>query len=233
MSIGYNPYIVTSNLIMCLDAGNPRSYNGSGTAWFDISGRNNNGTLTNGPTYTSGTSGYFTFDGVNDFVNLGAPSGYLTNTGTLMFWIYPNATSSLTIFMQYSDDLNRMSLTHSNSTITAFSGYSTTILDFASAANSVPISTWTHVAYTYSFSTNAFAIYINGSLSNSVTDTDVPDIGAIGEITLGCGKDFDNPSPFYFNFYNGRLSNFVSYSAVLSATEIAQNFNAMRRRYGI
>jgi len=67
--IGYNPSIVNTNLLWCIDAGNPRSYPGSGTTWYDVNTATN-GTLTNGPTYTSGTSGYFTFDGVDDYVNM-------------------------------------------------------------------------------------------------------------------------------------------------------------------
>ena len=64
MTVNANPYIVTSGLVLNLDAGNPRSYIGSGTSWVDVSNNNlNSVTLNNSPTYTSGTSGYFTFDG--------------------------------------------------------------------------------------------------------------------------------------------------------------------------
>jgi hypothetical protein len=135
--------------------------------------------------------------------------------------------------MQYSNDLNRMRLTHDTNKIVASSGFSSTILSFTSAANSVPANSWTQVSYTYNFSANSFALYINGILSSSVTDTDVPDIGAIGEITLGCGKDFDELPPHYFGFYTGRLANFLCYNIVLTDIEIRQNFEATRDRYGI
>jgi hypothetical protein len=60
--------IVTDGLVLWLDAGNTPSYPGSGTAWTDLSGNKNNGTLTNGATYNSGNGGSIVFDGNNDYV---------------------------------------------------------------------------------------------------------------------------------------------------------------------
>jgi hypothetical protein len=53
MAISYNPRIVTDGLVLALDAGNPKSYPGSGTTWTDLSGNGNNGTLVNGVGYNS------------------------------------------------------------------------------------------------------------------------------------------------------------------------------------
>ena len=60
------PNIVTSGLVLSLDAANTKSYPGSGTTWFDISGNNNHFTLFNSPTYNS--LGYFELDGTNDYI---------------------------------------------------------------------------------------------------------------------------------------------------------------------
>ena len=61
--------IVTNGLVLNLDAANPRSYPPAynGTTWFDLSGNSNNGTLTNGPTYNTGSGGSIVFDGVDDY----------------------------------------------------------------------------------------------------------------------------------------------------------------------
>jgi hypothetical protein len=56
--------IVTSGLILSLDAANSRSYPGSGTTWSDLSGNGNTGTLTNGPTFSNNS---LVFDGTNDY----------------------------------------------------------------------------------------------------------------------------------------------------------------------
>ena len=58
-------------LILNLDAGNPSSYPGSGTTWFDLTSNNNNGILINGPTFDSGNGGSITFDGIDDYVDCG------------------------------------------------------------------------------------------------------------------------------------------------------------------
>ena len=67
MSANANPDIVTDNLVLCLDAGDRKSYPGTGTTWTDRSG-NANGTLINGPTFNSANSGSIVFDGSNDSV---------------------------------------------------------------------------------------------------------------------------------------------------------------------
>jgi len=69
MGINYSPKIVTDGLVLCLDAGNPLSYPGSGNVWNDLSGNGNNGTLVNGVGYSSDNKGSMVFDGVDDIVN--------------------------------------------------------------------------------------------------------------------------------------------------------------------
>ena len=87
--------IVTSGLILNLDAGNASSYPGTGTTWTDLSGNNNNGTLVNGVGYSSSNGGIMTFDGVNDFVNCGNSSTFnQTNALTLSTWVKINSLSS-------------------------------------------------------------------------------------------------------------------------------------------
>ena len=53
MGIARGPKIVTSGLVLALDAADKLSYRGSGTTWRDLSGNNNTGTLTNGPTFSA------------------------------------------------------------------------------------------------------------------------------------------------------------------------------------
>ena len=89
MALQHSPSIVTSGLVLCVDAANPRSYPGSGTTWYDASGNGNTGTLSNGPVYTSGINGYFTFDGVDDLATF--PSTTSTNISTTItasVWVY-------------------------------------------------------------------------------------------------------------------------------------------------
>jgi hypothetical protein len=65
MALAHSPSVITTNLGLCLDAANPRSWPGSGTAWNDVSGNARNGTLVNGTAYNSSNGGSFVFDGVD------------------------------------------------------------------------------------------------------------------------------------------------------------------------
>ena len=74
MGLAHSPRIVTDELVLALDAGNTKSYPGSGTTWTDLSGNGNDGTLLNSPTFNSANGGYLDFDGTNDYVNCGNSS---------------------------------------------------------------------------------------------------------------------------------------------------------------
>src|SRR6056300_1518693 len=67
MSLSHLPRIVTKGLVVCLDAGDRKSYSGSGTTWKDRATQNN-GTLYNGPTFNSTNGGLLSFDGVDDYL---------------------------------------------------------------------------------------------------------------------------------------------------------------------
>ncbi len=60
--------VTTNGLKIYLDAGNPKSYVSGSTTWYDLSGNNVNGTLTNGPTFSPEANGCIVFDGIDDIV---------------------------------------------------------------------------------------------------------------------------------------------------------------------
>jgi hypothetical protein len=78
--------IVTDNLVLNLDAGFLPSYPTTSSAWYDISGNANNGTLTNGPTFNSANSGSFTFNGSNQYANLTTSSIFTNASYTIETW---------------------------------------------------------------------------------------------------------------------------------------------------
>ena len=69
MGLGHSPRIVTDGLVLCFDAANKRSYGGSGTTWTDLKG-DNDGTLENGPTFTTDNLGGITLDGSDDKITI-------------------------------------------------------------------------------------------------------------------------------------------------------------------
>ena len=83
--------IVSTNLIINLDAANTSSYNSgiSTTTWSDLSGNGNNGTLVNGPTYSSANGGSIVFDGTNDYVDVASNASLTPTSMTLFCFLYP------------------------------------------------------------------------------------------------------------------------------------------------
>ena len=91
----YSPRIVTSGLVLALDAAERLSYPRTGTTWRDLSGNSNNGTLTNGPTFSAGNMGSIVFDGVDDYVNIAnSTSLQVADTFTVCAWIYPTTLAA-------------------------------------------------------------------------------------------------------------------------------------------
>jgi len=216
--------IVTTNLSMFLDAGNASSYPGSGTAWTDLSGNSRNGTLTNGPTYTSADGGSIVFDGTNDFVQC---SGSITATAaTFVIWMRRNGPQ---------DDFDGIIYSRSaNATGISFYGTTNKIsYTWNNAANTytwdsglvIPDLTWCMVAVSVtSTAATAYLCQSSGitSATNTVshTSTTLDDI-KIGQDDLG-GR-----------FFTGNIATAMIYDRALSAGEITQNFNALRSRYGL
>ena len=81
MGLAHSPSIVTDGLKVCFDAANPKSYPGSGTTWYDLSGNDNHGTLLNSPTFNSDKGGCFVFDGTDDRISFTSVA-----TKTVCFW---------------------------------------------------------------------------------------------------------------------------------------------------
>ena len=101
MSHIFGPNIVTNGLVLYLDAGNTKSYSGSGTTWTDLSGNGNNGTLTNGPAYDSANLGGILFDGNNDYITVPDNSSLTSFTNmTLEILVKYNVNNKNQVFVQ-------------------------------------------------------------------------------------------------------------------------------------
>lgn len=70
MGLYHSPNIVADGLVLALDPSSLKSYAGTGASFYDLSGNSNNGTILNGAAYSTSLSGYFTFDGSNDYVDV-------------------------------------------------------------------------------------------------------------------------------------------------------------------
>ena len=129
MGINYNPRIVTNGLVLALDAGNIKSYPGSGTTWGDLSGNGNVGIMTNGPVYSSMNGGTIVFDGNNDNVSIGTNGfSFGSSPGTLSAWAKSAGLSfSRTIFSYGNAETNGARFLGIGQNNFYFSGYGSSI----------------------------------------------------------------------------------------------------------
>ena len=223
MGITYNPRTITDGLVLCLDAANTKSYPGSGTTWTDLSGRGNTGTLVNGVGYNSGNLGSLVFDGVDDYVTTGKVLVPITGQFHIEGWVYLNNTNTVKLFVtQYNnpDDAGRFQcFFSSDGTIRMFDGAGT----MPGGAASYSANVWTYVAFQRD-SSNLCNIFVNGTKATpGATDTTTLEntntiIGSRGSNQAG-------------TWFNGRMSNVRIYNRALSATEVSQNYNALKSRY--
>ena len=222
----HSPRIVTNGLVLCLDAANVRSYPGSGTSWFDLSGNGNTGTLVNGPTFNSGNGGSLVFDGVNDFVNISQPAiSFSPNRWTICIWMKPNNQSSR--FLTPNSNGIDQYLTYNNSAqrvdVRIAQSADTNERTRSGTSNTIPLNTWSYSCV--SIDNLNIKIYANSVLTNEYTE-----IISIGNwsSTWRLGQRGNNT-----NWYSGEFANFIVYNRALSAAEISQNFNATRNRFGV
>jgi hypothetical protein len=221
--------IVTSGLVLNLDAGFVGSYPTTASTWYDISGNNNSGSLVNSPTFNSANSGSIVFDGVDDYVlTTSLLNASLNPNESVFVWFNPAAAGQIvselgqaTIDSGYHDS----NIEVNSSGIFSFSvwhnGLTNKVVSSAKSFNN-----WYHLGFTYSGTT--FTAYINGSSIGTTTFTRQPP----SSLHYGlCSIDSTNMGTSAYG--SGKMGNFMFYNRGLSSTEVLQNFNALKGRFGV
>lgn len=230
--------IVQSGLIVNLDAGVISSYPGTGTAWYDLSGNNNHFTLVNSPTFSANK---FIFDGVNDYAvsanNLNLSS---YNAVTVMLFSRTTATTGGVMF-EHTANWNSVAggfglAPHSNGSSNVVNLQHTNHNTFGARNYAATIGTnWACHTNIFSRATDNTGrlTYVNGQLLSFSTT------GGYPTATVTGGNLFAN-SLMYIATRAGtgsycplEVNVFLVYNRKLSAKEIQQNFNALRKRVGI
>lgn len=233
------PNIVNNGLVLALDAANIKSYAGTGTTWNDISSdvNINNGTLTNGPIFSSSNGGSIVFDGVNDYAIVDVDSWIRSTSSAYTFssFFYYNGGSnggapySLMTFPNSGDtnDGFWQHLNLGNWLWRAEDNVSGETGGNVEAPSPFSNGNWYHIATVVK--TNALIFYRNGlpvaTISTSFNWANLRNDGdAYLYISAGYGENY---------YMNGNIGIFHMYSRELSAAEILQNYNATKGRYGL
>jgi len=225
------PPVVTNGLVLYLDAANRISYVSGSTVWNDLSGIGNNGTLINGPTFNPLFGGSIDLDGADDYINIpysGSTSGSFTftiamkcdtmdsNTATrqTLFGLSQNGAPAFQLF-----DLEIW-----GNTGRGFRGNGGSVgnVDYFGYTWSSNGNANNNNIYTVTLNATGQSVYLNGQLRGTINQAYTASFNSVVLGTRLAG-----------NLWNGQCYYFSIYNRELSATEIQQNFQAQRSRFGL
>ena len=238
MSLFHSPRIVTNGLVLCLDAANKKSYPGTGTVWNDLSGNGNHGTLTNGPTFSGANGGSIVLDGTDDIINGTINGSIFTGNFTQSAWIYKLNANQIWqgVFTNSSPQTNHTYLmTFGNGSVAApYNSVGANQVGVSDNGIFLDIGThinrWLNITITKSGSTLTIYCYKDGVLLQNS-----------GSITWNSGN-FATTNNYQIGRHwagccvatlQGNVSNVTLYNRSLTPSEILQNFNATRGRFGL
>lgn len=218
---------VTTGLQLYVDAGNASSYPGSGTTWTDLSGNNRNCTLTGGPTYSSADGGSFYFNGPNSgqYAQMSGSISSLTAATFLAFVRRDGALLNYNgiIFSRGSGG----SVTGMN-TRDAFGtaiGYHWNDSEAGFGNLQIPNTTWCMVAVTLGSATATGYLGTSSGITSQSTSQTL-NSSNLNDVEIAGGQTFVE------RYFKGNISVAMIYNRALSASEITQNFDAFKARYG-
>ena len=236
MGLAHSPSIISDGLVFYLDAANRRSYSGSGNTANALVG-GIGGTLVNGVGFTSSNNGTFIFDGTNDYINV--PNGFTTYFKNNNYW-------SVDLWV-------KLSTLNSPFPVLVSAGPSIGYYDFflevginqiyfaAGRGSSGQFLINENVSNTlgYNLTTNYFNIvFIKDSVSTGLVFVNSINIPMSGGTALSGMPNIDEDlriGTFKQSGFElaGNIGQVKIFNRALSATEILQNYNATRKRFGL
>jgi hypothetical protein len=244
MSFNYSPKIVTDGLVLCLDAANTKSYVSGSTAWNDLSRGGNNGTLINGPTFNSDNGGSIVLDGVDDYIDLGNNTNLRMGTGnfTINVWVKVISTTKTSPFINgiiscknapaaaagygiyfFTDGIN------ANKLLWSTANGSTAVEIFTQDTIPEIADKWANITMVReSGSLNNGCYYINGVYKQIISSATIVNVDTSNNLTLGNTAD---KLSIYWN--KGNYGIVQIYNRALSSSEVLQNYNATKTRFGL
>tara|TARA_R110000796_G_scaffold251891_1_gene384397 strand:- start:10 stop:705 length:696 start_codon:yes stop_codon:yes gene_type:complete len=229
----FGPSIITDGLVFAVDAANPTSYPGSGTIWKDQTVNQNNGTLTNGPTFDSGNGGSIVFDGSNDYVDCGNIDDIKNASQvSISIWTYIDDISFRILLGQNlisGTDQFQLYYWSANTLYIWIKSGNVGTVSYVNTSSIVNINQWYN-----------FTLVFDGTLTNN--DRCKLFLNGGNDIITNRGTmptTFTNSSESFLigrglnGYFDGRMSNTQIYNRALSTEEVAQNYNALKSRFGL
>lgn len=232
MAQNYGPKIVTNGLILSLDAADKNSYPGSGTTWFDTSGRGNNVVLLNGPSFLTNNFGVLSFDGTDDQAYTSQTINFAGNF-TLGMWVKVSRWAdpscpcggAMAALLQGADGYwNMWGLETNSGGPYFFTYYNTSYGGISLGFNAGGLlNQWMYLTVTY-VNLGTCVSYLNGVAQGSGISpgTINPNVNMyINARSQHCG----------FCYSQNQTSRIEVYNRALSSTEVLQNYLAIKNRF--
>lgn len=224
MAVAYSPKVPTEGLVLSLDVSNPKSYPGSGTTWYDLSGNNYRHTLSGNLLTTAG--GVQCFDvSTSGWIDRTSTSYTFGTSYTMMSWARPLADSAVatwrTLFRTQPDD-HPLLIQDATNLIGYYDNNAGGFISYGINAGTIGIeNVWT--LFTIVGTNNSITLHINDSRYSGT----IYGYTASGNTHYTIGSTSGSGQPF------GYVATTQLYNRALSVAEIKQAFNASRSKYGV
>lgn len=196
------------------------------STWYDLSGNNITGSLNNGVTFNGETQGSLYFDGSNDYVTCGNPSAltFPQNAFSLVTWFkYP---ASGFFFNKGVGNVGGFNLWYTGTQL-RFQIYSGSVAPAPINVVAGTINSNTYYQASATYDGSVANTYLNGVLVGTQTNSQTI-VNTTGSLQIGYRADGVNT-----NYSSGSISVVQVYNRALSATEVQQNYNALKSRFGL
>lgn len=221
--------VVTNGLALYLDAANPRSYPGSGTTWNDLSGYKNNVTLSGNtlPTYSTTYNGSFYFNGTS-VATASSNSTLEISRPTVIVACTTQSLNNLQVIITRGQSGAFFNYGIQSIQSTGFNGMNTSC---PNGVSGLTATTTLMNIYAAAWDGTAVQYYRNGIYVGRDTTCYSPYTSPGFVLSIGAVRTVDGET--YGNFFTGNIALVQIYNRQLSSTEVLQNYNALKPRFGL
>ena len=233
MGLAHGVNIVKDGLVFSTDPANPRSYPRSGTTVTDLI--EDNSITLSGTTFESANNGIFNFDGNDAMATSVSDYDFNLSEFSIGMWFRIQATNTGTwqnIAAKYLESAFQWRVQTNNSLQAFIKKSDTNYVELLDTSINYNSGDWYNVYITYKNVADSVKLYTNSVLKDTESAGTLSMINADGALTFGCREKFNNAG-VYEKLMNGEISSVHIYNKALSASEVTQNYNALKSRFGL
>lgn len=229
--------IITDGLQLRLEPQLSSSYPGSGTSCYDLSPNQYTATLVNGVTYSTARAPSFGFNGATNYRYINTGQYLSSETFTLSSWFKSSVTT--TYQMLFSKETTagtpwnyRLFLNQSSGSIQADIAITNVNYNSLGGSTNLCDGVWHNAVFVRSVALDTLYLYVDGVSVGSITDTTTGTMSNNQNCWIGLSA-YTGASATGSYPMNGQIGQSLIYNIALTATQVKQNFNAMRGVYGV